>query len=115
VNEPYTVSGIINKFLDKFNLAEIGNSTDRLGTKDIKKGMKKSVKKLNKMDIDTYWETELYEKFNANYKLLRSNINFMLEHKEGKDYEDFIKKYNSPWSYNFINEYKKKGREITRY
>ena len=113
--EPYTVSGIINKFLDRFNLAEIGNATDKLGTKNIKKEMKKSVKKLEKIDIDTHWEAELYENFNANYKLLCSNINFMLEHKESNDYENFIKNYNSPWNYNFINEYKKKGWEITRY
>ena len=113
--EPYTVSGIINKFLDRFNLAEIGNDTDRLGTKDIKKEMKKSVKKLEKINIDTHWEAELYENFNANYKLLCSNINFMLEHKEKNNYEYFIKNYNSPWNYDFINEYKKKGLEITRY
>ena len=113
--EPYTVSGIVNKFLDKFNLAEIGNATDHLGTKDIQKSMKKTVKKLRKMNIDTYWETELYEKFVSNYNLLCSNINFMLEHKERKDYGSFINNYNSPWSYDFINEYKKKGNEITRY
>ena len=115
VIEPYTVSDIINTFLDAFKLAEIGNATDRLGTKDIQVAMDEAVEKLNGITINTYLENELYEKFVANYNLLCSNINFMLEHKEKKNYVSFINNYNSPWSYDFIKEYKKKGLEITRH
>lgn len=108
---PYTLCGILNKFLDDFQLAGIGNSTDCYPTKDIRKAMKKVYAKLEEVDIDYYFEQEILETFIANYNLVCENTNFLKQ----KGDNDFMDNYNSPWQHNFIEQYNKKGLEIRRH